>query len=405
MKKNLLMIGVSRSVGGKLTKEDEIDVYAIEEEEIYIRNKIKDYKSSVIKKVIKCKYIDSDEYIDKVKELSKEIKFHGVLAARDYAVRAASKVAEMLELPGIGVENANILTNKCKLRNACEKYNIPHPKFKKINTIGELREFYQGKAIIFKPATLQASLGISKINCLNDIDWAWNNTTLTKDEKAVNRELSRENIAEDFIGGFEISVESLVKDGEIIFNNITRKLTFEDSCVEKAHIIPSCLPKQLEKRILQEKEHFVKSMRIKSGILHSEWKIENDNPILIECAGRIPGDKIYELMSISYDFAFLKELSNLLVDNEVHINTMPKKVSQIRYFESKPGTLKEIKGLEILDNPEVIEWNINVKKGDRIPKVTSSFDRIGFFIISAVNINELEKLEKKILSGVEFIVD
>lgn len=405
MKKNLLMIGVSRSVGDKLTDENEIDVYAIEEEEIYIRNKIKDYKPSVIKKVIKCKYIDSDEYIDKVRELSKEIKFHGVLAARDYAVRAANKVAEILELPGIGFENAKILTNKCLLRNACKEYNIPHPKFKKINTIEELKEFYQGKEIIFKPATLQASLGISRINSFNDIDWAWNNTTLTKDEKAVNRDLSRENIAEEFIGGFEISVESLVRDGEIIFNNITRKQTFKDSCVEKAHIVPACLSKQLEERILKEKIHFVDKMKIKTGILHSEWKIENDSPILIECAARIPGDKIYELISISYDFTFLYELSNLMVENNLNINTIPKKVSQIRYFEAKPGILREIIGLEILESPNVIEWNISVKKGDSIPVIASSFDRIGFFIISAENIFELEKLEKKILDNVKFVVD
>lgn len=407
MKKNLLLIGLSRVIMNSLSKDDNIDVYILEEEELYYKNNLDSYKSSIIKKIIFTKYIDSTEYINDVNKLKNEITIHGVMPVRDYAVKAAADIAETLNLPGIGRENGKILTNKCLLRDACKKYNIPHPRFMKINTLKELEEFYQGKPVIFKPATLQASLGISKIDTREDIKQAWENTTSTLeiDSKTVARDIFRENIAEEFIGGFEVSVETFVKEGKIIFNNITKKLTFDNTFVEKGHTAPACLPEEIKRSIYEEKKHFIEKLHIKDGLLHSEWKVENDKPILVECAGRGPGDYIHEIIENSYNFNFFKEIINLLVGNDVHVNNHAKKVSMIRYFDPKPGKLKEIQGLDTLNIPEVIHWDISVKNGEYIPEVVSSWTRIGYFIISANNITELEKISSYILDNVKFIYE
>lgn len=407
IKKNILMIGISISILNTFRYREDINIYAIEEEELYKNNKLSEYSNPILKKVVLGKYIESDECISIAKKLNEEIKIDGVMPARDYTVRAVAKIAETLNLPGIGVQNAQILTNKCLLREACEKYNIPHPRFKKINSIEELYEFYDDKPLIFKPATLQASLGISKITCKDDIKEAWNRTvnTIESYKNTVSRAINRENIVEEFVDGFEVSVETFVKDGQVVFSNITKKIIYDNNFVEKGHIVPANLSEDIRNRILNEKRNFVEKLQIKNGLLHSEWKVDEEKPVLIECAVRVPGDYIFELIDLSYGFNFLEEFSRLLVRDNLNIIQEPQKVSSIQYFTCKPGVLKEIVGIESLLIPEVVDWSIDKKIGEKIFQVESSWDRVGYFIISTTNYETLEELSKNIINSIEFVVE
>lgn len=405
-KKQILMIGFSVSLLNKLRVRNDINIYILEEEEIYKKNKLEKYENPFIRRVIFSKYLDSDEYISIVQQFNNEVMLDAVIPARDYAVKAASKIAELLGLEGIGAENGQILTNKCLLRNACEKYGIPHPRFKKINSLEELNDFFNGKPLIFKPATLQASIGISKINDKSEIEEAWKRTTNASEisTNIVSRKLKRENIVEEFIGGSEYSIETFVKNGEIIFNNITKKITYNETFVEKGHIVPANLKKDIQAKLIKEKTNFVKKMKIQSGLLHSEWKIENEQPFLIECAARVPGDYIFELIELSYGFNFIETYSKILSNDEFELNKKNKKVSSIRFFDSEPGVLKKIEGIEMLLNPEIEDWCINKQIGDTIEPVNSSWDRVGYFIVTADDYDELEKICKNVLESVKFVV-
>ena len=405
--KRILMIGLSVSILNKLRHRDDIEVYAIEEEEICKNNKLDQVKNPVLKKLILAKYLESDEYVEVVKKMNDELHFDGVLPARDYSVRATAKISEILGLPGIGAENGKILTNKCLLRNACEKYGIPHPRFKKINTIEELYEFYNGNPLIFKPATLQASIGISKIAKERDIKEAWERTTNANEisNNMVSRKLNREHIAEEYVGGTEYSIEALVKNGEIVFTNITEKITYEETFVERGHIAPANLDIDLRDMLIKEKKNLIDKLEIGSALLHSEWKVYNGQPYLIECAARVPGDYIFELIEHAYGFKFIDTYLRILSNDEFEIIEENSKVSSIRFFNAKPGLIKEIAGIENLLRPEIVDWSIDKNIGDVVKKVNSSWDRVGYFIVISDNHNQLDELCQDILNSVEFIVE
>jgi hypothetical protein len=177
--------------------------------------------------------------------------------------------------------------------------------------------------------------------------------------------------------------------------------------VEKGHTVPAKLKRNTELKILDAKHDFIKKLRIKNGVLHSEWKIADNvgsTPILIECAGRLPGDNIDELIEISYGFNLTKVLCYILSGKALSINCTPERTSAIRYFSPTPGKLKEIRGLEILKDPHVMRYEILVKPGDQIPEPRSSWDRIGYFIVKADESKQAEELCDKILKEVQFIV-
>ncbi|GAB6989651.1 ATP-grasp domain-containing protein [Paenibacillus pini] len=407
MKQKILMIGLSIVALNHYKNRTDIEVYIIEEEELFEKNKLNEFKNPLVKKVLFGNYIDSEDCVAIAKALHDEIQFDAVFPSKDYAVRATGKIADLLGLPGLKEKNAKLLTNKILLREACEQYGIPHPRYKKVIQIEDLFNFYEGKPLIFKPATLQASVGISKIESISDIEKAWENTTTALDNQkiTVSRKINREHIVEEYLDGPEFSVETLVRDNEIIFSNITEKITFDDNFVEEGHIVPAKIPATDWEVLLKEKSNLVNKLEIGSGLLHSEWKIQDQGPVLIECAGRMPGDYIYDLISNAYEFDFLMEYSMILMRQNTNIHQESTKVSSVRYFNCPAGKLKEIKGIECLLIPEVVNWSIDKSIGDIIPAVKSSWDRVGHFVVVGDSHDEVNRISNEILNSVEFEVE
>ncbi|WP_055107122.1 ATP-grasp domain-containing protein [Paenibacillus ihumii] len=407
MIKNILTVGFPRQLIEALAHRDDLNFYVLEEEELYRNNRVAQYEYPIMKEVILTEYMHSEAFKDIVRELDARLKFSAVIPARDYAVRASATIAEMLGLPGLGEKAARCLTHKALLREICAEYNIPHPRFKKIESLKDLQEFVLDKPVIFKPANRQASLGISKIERREDIPDAWEYTTSAQEDGrriVSTRQIPKEYIAEEYIEGFEVSIESFVQGGHPIFHNITVKTTGENF-IELQHVAPGDLDPALQDSLIQHKENFIRALSVQDGTLHSEWKIDNGSPYIIECAGRTPGDCIVDLISESYQFNFYNEFCNLLCGETPQIQNHPTRVSAIRFFTPHPGVLKEIQGLETLQQPDIIAFNLTVKPGDTIAPLRSSWDRVGYFIVTAQSHKDLNHRIEDVLKQVTFVLE
>lgn len=401
----VLMIGMSLSILEKLKYESDYKLIIVEEKEQFIKYQFDPNAYPGILDVYTSNYMNTDEYMPLIYELKSKYKIDGVIPTKDYAVRAAAKIADLLGLRGIGGDKAKILTNKYLLREACEKYNIPHPRYREINSMDEIGEFMEDKPLILKPTRLQASIGISKIVSRDDILNSWERTTSARKKLGTEIELGKENeyVLEEYVDGQEYSVEVLVDNGVIVFMNITEKSIFEESFVEKGHVAPANVPQHLKDKFINEETNLVERIGVMYGMLHSEWKVENEELYLIECAARMPGDYIFDLIQYSYGFNYADSYMKLMAGEKYEINQDNRNVSKITYFESEPGVLDEIEGIENLLEDYVVDWCIFKNIGDEICNVNSSWDRVGYFIVVADNYEKLEKFTNKIVSNVKFI--
>lgn len=409
--KNILLVGFSPSIIMSLDHRKDINIFVIEEKNIFVENKFDSYEainSANLKKVIFTEYMNSNLYEKEVEALNLEYPLTGVLPVKDYAVRTAGKICDKLNLLGIPEKTCNILTNKILLRDFCKANNIPHPKYKKINSIDDLRKFYSKKDVIFKPANRQGSLGISKITKINDIENAWINTINAEEgsKHIVETNIKKEFIAEEFIGGYEVSIETIVKKGDIIFNNITSKISLKESFVEEGHIVPGNVEQDTKKLIEEENLHFIKCLGIKNGLLHSEWKIENGKAFLIECAGRTPGDYIPVLISKTYDFNFFEKVCDIYLGIDTNIPNIPQIITTSHFFIGYNGILRDIRGIDYLKNNEkILRYMINVNKGDIINDIKSSWDRLGYFITYSDSYEGIEREVSEVTKKVEFVIE
>ncbi|MFD1774703.1 ATP-grasp domain-containing protein [Paenibacillus rhizophilus] len=404
----VLLIGRNAGFIKKCSVIDpEVEVFIIEEPDIL--RKLKEFSSPNIKEIAEVKYHDSEEYMSIVKEWGQKYRFDLVVPGFEYSVKAANESAKYLNLPRIGDRGAAVFTNKVKLRDLCAEAGIPHPRYKKITSIEELREFYNGSPIVFKPANRQASIGVIRINTEEEIASAYKETLNGESEVLIpDREIPCEYIAEDLVVGYEVSVECFVRNCKIIFINYTMQDgTVGRYFIEVGHEVPGNIPSSVTDKLYQFKSRLVEAANVNTAILHSEWKIEEGEPILIECAARMPGDYIPKLISNAYEFDVHTAYINILRNKDPHINNKHKNYILIQYFQSKPGRLKEINNLEIFDElgDKLIEYSITVQPGNDVPELTSSWKRVGYFIIKDQSHEALRKLAEKINDTVEFVMD
>ncbi|KAF0824291.1 ATP-grasp domain-containing protein [Cytobacillus firmus] len=404
--KKILMVALNGSLLSSLDL-NEYEVYLLEEEEIYYARPER-YQYPIIKDIKFGGYQQSNGFLEQAIKWHKEIGFHGVVPGLEYAVQAVNTLAERIELSRPGKKAVQAFTNKFQLREHCKLANIPHPDYKKVKGIDEIFSFFKGQPLVIKPANRRSSVGVIKINRFEEIEPAWQEC-ISVDEgfrTVKTRNLTWEYIVEEFMEGQEVSIETFVHNSQPIFHNITLKRTTEGPhFVELAHTVPAPISKDLKEELISFKEKLLHTLDTENGLFHSEWKITEDGPKIIECASRAPGDYIPKLISIAYGFNFYEAYIQVLMGKNPQVNTDYCKVAKVEYFNPPEGIIENIEGIEFLrDLPQVEYFDISKKIGDKVKPLLSSMDRIGQYIITSETHDDLSKVAQQINNNVIFTI-
>lgn len=383
------MVGFSVALFKSLEEENsDYKITVVEEPELYEERNLENYSFPNLSEVIIAEYQNSDDIFIKVKDYiaQTEVMFDAVIPGLEYAVIAANQLAKILGLRHSGVDQIEVLTNKLLFREHCRKYNIPQPFFYEIESEQDIKRLFSpDKSFVLKPTNRQASLGVIKLFSEEDIEEAWEEVNnLDIKEQTVSRNISKEFLLEECIQGEEISTEAFVQNGNLIFLNFTDKVTTDGKySVELGHTVPSIKDENIKNKVLFNTKKLLRSLKFQNGVLHIEWILTKDGPKVIECAGRPPGDYIFYLIKAAYNFNPYETLIKILSGESIELPVQAKKGASIRFFNtSNIGTVKEIKGLDVLQNTiSIVDWSINVKIGNKLRETKSSWDRIGHVIV------------------------
>ena len=248
-----------------------------------------------------------------------------VMAGLEYGVPGAAALAEHWGLPGAGVAAAAALTDKLRLREAAHAAGLRNPEWTEVHSAEDVRHFAADGPVVLKPANRHASLGVQLLEPGDDLAKAWELTVGAQDSLMLpDRELTWRYLAERRLHGSEFSVEALVRGGELLFVNVTDKLTAGGRHpVELGHVVPAALPGTVREEFTAAMSGLVKAIGYGTGILHAEWIYDEDGPVLIECAGRVPGDSITFLIDAAYGGNLIRSLTALLAGGTPKITAEP----------------------------------------------------------------------------------
>lgn len=108
-------------------------------------------------------------------------------------------------------------------------------------------------------------------------------------------------VVEELIPGTEHNVETLVRDGVPLFHLISDKVPMAPPYfVEVGDNMPSTLPHAAQEACRRATERALQSLGIRNGWTHTEVKLADANPIVVECAARMGGGYFEDLFRIVY---------------------------------------------------------------------------------------------------------
>ncbi|MFJ8054677.1 ATP-grasp domain-containing protein [Streptomyces sp. NPDC096142] len=214
-----------------------------------------------------------------------------VLNVGEVFVEAAGALAQTLGLPGPGTHAARVCRNKVLQRLAAPALA---PRWTLLDASRPTAaDGWDAYPAVLKPASRMSSSGVRAVT----------------GPAAVARLLPDYGpdellLLEERVDGREFSVESLVRDGAVLWAGITAKDTNESATAfftETGHTSPAPhLTPDQERLLLRANTEFLRAVRFGTGMSHTEFRLTpDDRVVLMEAAARPPGDAITRLWRLA----------------------------------------------------------------------------------------------------------
>ena len=395
--KNTVWILGNRSDAIEVAKNNDLRVVLL------YNKKLKNHKADTLEQI---SFVWSKQEWEKFVNdlLRKEAQPVAILAPTEKAVLPAAWISDILKPTYYTpFEVALNCTHKPTMKRVAKKNSIPCADFLE-NESGENK-------ILKKELIEKLRLPMAFKTCTGS---GSRGAYLVKTEKEVPAFLKKGYMAESFIEGTECSIEAVVQNGKVLFQNIT-----EYTEPKFANLVPATFSETIKNKIYQFNEKIISALGAKNGITHTEVFIQNldsndtgkINLVFGEMALRPPGGYIMELLKLSYQKNFWQIWLDAFLGNELDttINRKDTKVhfySGLRLFHPKEGTLKSIQGKEFIESiPEIEEFTLSVKEGSTIKQREGTGQSVGHVVIKGKDKERIKSLLKEVKQKLVFEVE
>lgn len=301
----------------------------------------------------------------------------------DISVATVAFIAEELGLKGIGLECAQLFTNKLLMRQKAKQLGINCPEFLVAYDVNSAQHSVEqiGLPIIVKPISSQASRGVMLINNLDEIE----NAIIEAFSFANNGEPI---LIEEYIDGQEWTVEGFKQKHRHVSLAISHKEHFAElpTVASSINYIP-INDSDEHQSIIKQNDLLVEGMGLKFGITHAEYKYANGKFYLIEIAARGGGanisSHIIPLMSgVDVNQLLIDQIFNK-AEKSIPL-TVTDKFSVVYFLNFASGKVRSRTDESlILSLPFVIDFKYNFEIGSVIEPIYNDASRHAHVILSA----------------------
>lgn len=304
------------------------------------------------------KQTDLNDWVEAARQLDQRRRITHVagLSGRNLVEFAA--VAAALGLVGPDLGAAQIVENKLQMRQLLMREHIDTVaafEAKDIESASCIAA-QVGFPLIVKPNTGVASRGVSRVDCIEELEeaiaWARRGTSTGM---GADYQLPEKLIIEPLLTGIEYSVDSLSEGGVHRTVCIGQKVVDERHFVELGHSIPALLDENAKERIERFVVNVLTTLGVHDGLSHTEVIDTGDRVSLIETHLRPGGDRIHDAFTLATGVDLIDlRIDQMLgesvlekLDHQLRAVAVNHKHSMIRFGPIPPsGRLVSIEGLE-----------------------------------------------------------
>lgn len=313
-----------------------------------------------------------------------------VTAATDKPLVMMARIAKELNLPFYSIETAQWSTDKYQMKQRFIEGGVPCAQGRLIHSADEANDLFF--PVICKPRDNSGSRGVKLCRDVNELQECI-------DEALENSKLDSV-LVEEFIEGREFSIESLHYDGKSEVIQFTEKKTTEFPYnVELGHKQPANLTEKERQQIREIISKIACCMHFENCPSHTELKVNERGIFVIETSPRLGGDYITSTLTpLSTGINLEDQLLHMALGEKVDIfYGRVNRASGVCFFSYPKGKVKAIVPVisEVANQPNIHNFELKLKVGDYINKITSSLNRYGQFIVEGKNREEVDELIEK----------
>jgi len=260
-----------------------------------------------------------------------------------------------------------------------------------------------GYPFVVKPTNITASLGIHRVDTEEEIPAVWAAVEeLTGSPFAWGAffELGP-HLVEQWVDGPEFSVEAFSFDGRHVVVAVTEKTT-APGFVELGHTQPARITAADETVLVDATVTFLDAIGQRHGASHTEIKLGQDGPKVIEGHNRIGGDRIVDLLEAAYgvDFELLTVGVPFGLCEPLPDRPALRQAAATRFLLAEPGEVVAVEGVEeARAQPGVLAVDVAVRVGDTV-RAGSNWDRCGQVLAVGPDADAAAALCERLVDGI-----
>jgi predicted ATP-grasp superfamily ATP-dependent carboligase len=243
--------------------------------------------------IILTNVFDPEEMSTTAREVATRYSIAGLMCWDEPVVLAAGELAAELGVPGLSVAGVNGCRDKNRTRSLLTAAGLHQPGFELTTSVEQARAAADriGYPVVLKPRAMGASIGVVFAADATELEEAFG---VAMGAATVDPGRYRAGaIVEGYASGPEISVDAAVHKGEYLPMFLARKQTSEPPYFEEVgHIVDASDPLLDDAELMETLAQAHRVLGVEDGITHSEVRLTDKGPLIIEINGRLGGDLI-----------------------------------------------------------------------------------------------------------------
>lgn len=326
--------------------------------------------------------------------------------AAELAVECA-RVAEALDLPGIGLESALDATDKSRRIARLAAAGLPTPRHVVLDAAAPEAQAWLDatRAIpfpkILKPTNQAGARGVELVRDETEVEAYHQRRAAFGCERFVCEALLR---------GVELSTESIAIGGKPVHHAIARRhydttAHLAPHFIEDGHSMPHALPPALRAEIERVIECCFAALRIETGVLKGDLLVDAAGSIhVLEMAARTSGGRFADtVVPLSSGVHILYPLIALAMGDSPEggwlVPSREVGVSQRFFLHDGPARVRRWPALRrLVSRPGVahVELDLTKWRSGELPRIRSHRDRLGYVICTGATRDEADRLALEI---------
>ncbi|GIG62540.1 carboxylase [Longispora fulva] len=278
--------------------------------------------------------LDADAMLAAAQKLAAEETITGILTYDEARVVPTAVVATALGLPTSEPEAFARCRDKTASREALAACGVPQATSVSVRSLDHAREVAAelGYPVVVKPRHLATSIAVIRADSPADLEVAYDAArSATLPETPAYYEFGV--LVEEFLDGYEISVDSACFDGRVVPLAVARKATgYAPSFEETGHVVDGRVDWAADDELMDVLVRAHAAVGLHTGTSHVELKYTSSGLKVVEINARLGGDLVPYLGQLATGVDLSLAAAAIATGAPVDLERTESRVAAIRFY-------------------------------------------------------------------------